>query len=82
MSTSYFVKERKRNKNKLLEMVRNNMNIDILGGGMHRKKLRALFSMKTGLSFKKIDEYLEELLDTELIFIDEDSGTVKMAAKE
>ncbi len=78
MSKNYFVLERKKNKDQLLAMVKKNSDLAIPDGGISYKQLRALFSLRTGLSFKKIDEYLEELLATELIIIEE--GFVKMAA--
>lgn len=36
-------------------------------------QLRGLFSLKTGLTYKKINEYLRELSDANLIIIENDT---------
>lgn len=65
---NYFVTERKANKQKLLEIITKNKKI--LPG-----KLKGVFSLTTGLSFKKIEEYLSELVEGGLIEYADD-GTV------
>jgi len=39
---------------------------------LKRTKLKALFSMSTGLTYRKIEEYLMELVDADLIEINPD----------
>jgi len=57
---SFFLLERRARKRMLLEMIE--AHPDLLLG-----RLKALFSMKTGVSFKKIDEYLRELEEGGLV---------------
>lgn len=60
MSRNFFVKERQRAKQNLLTMITANPTIP-------KKRLIAAYSMKTGFTFKKIEEYLSELLDAQLV---------------
>ena len=60
----YFTIERRRRKGQLLQLIKDNRETPL-------GKLKALFSLQTGLSFKKIEEYLTELEAGELIEYDE-----------
>lgn len=60
---SYFLIERKTRKQKLIALIEKHQGIEL-------GKLKGLFSLQTGVSFKKIDEYLLEL---------EESGQIQVA---
>lgn len=53
-SRNFFVIERRVNKRKLLDLIRANAQMSL-------RKVKGIFSLKTGLSFNKINEYLGEL---------------------
>jgi len=60
---SPFLDQRKKRKQDLYDIIKKNPDLGL-------KKLKAVFSMRTGNTYKKIDEYLEELEDAGLIDID------------
>jgi len=62
---SYFLIERRTRKLRLLDMIKKNPELEI-------GKLKGLFSLENGVSFKKIDEYLSEM---------EESGMIKYDAE-
>jgi predicted transcriptional regulator len=62
---SYFLIERRTRKLRLLDMIKKNPELEI-------GKLKGLFSLESGVSFKKIDEYLSEM---------EESGMIKYDAE-
>ena len=67
---SFFLEERRKRKVDLLNLIGKNKKVSL-------NKLKGVFSQKTGLSFKKIDEYLEELHSAGFIQIDWTLKTVK-----
>jgi predicted transcriptional regulator len=60
MSKSFFTIERKVRKRKLVDLIKENPKIP-------EQKLKGLFSLQTGLSFKRIEQYLEELEGANLV---------------
>jgi len=69
---SFFLEERRKRKVDLLDLIGKSE------GKTDLNKLKGVFSLKTGLSFKKIDEYLAELHIGGLIHIDYVLKTVKV----
>ena len=65
---SFFLIERRVRKQNLLDLIRNSGE-----QGVSLKKAKSVFSLKTGLSFRKIEEYLRELEEGGLIEISEDT---------
>ena len=65
---SFFLTERRVRKRNLLDLIRNSGE-----QGVSLKKVKSVFSLKTGLSFRKIEEYLRELEEGGLIEISEDT---------
>ena len=65
---NFFLRERQIRKARLLDLIEKHPELGL-------KKIKGLFSLRTGLSFKKIQEYLSEFLDAELIEID--NGNVR-----
>jgi hypothetical protein len=66
---SFFAIERKVRKRRLLDLIKENPN-------MPEGKLKGLFSLKTGLTFNRIDAYIMELEESGLIERDE-AGQLK-----
>lgn len=60
MTTNFFVVERRVSKKRLLDFIQNNPNL-------LERKLKGLFSLSTGQSFKVIERYLDELEAANLI---------------
>jgi len=64
---SFFVIERKVRKAKLLDFIKKNPKLS-------EQRLKGLFSLNTGLSFKKIEEYLLELEESGIVERDSDGN--------
>jgi len=73
-SRSYFLRERQKRKQILLQMIEKNSEMSL-------QRLKSVFSLQTGLAFKTINEYLDELIGTGLIEIDYEVDTVKSLMK-
>ena len=69
-SRSFFLRERQTRKSNLLKLIEKNP-------GATLNRLKGAFSLKTGLTFKKIDEYLSELEASGLIEISDDDENLK-----
>lgn len=66
---SYFLIERRARKQKLLEIIKKNPKLNL-------GKLKGIFSLQTGVSFKKIDEYINEMVESGMIEYDGDTETL------
>lgn len=71
---SYFMIERRVRKKRLLDMLIKNKGISLT-------KLKGIFSLATGLSYRKIDQYLTELQDSGMITYSEDEDSVKIGTE-
>lgn len=73
--TSHFLTGRKQRKEDLIKLIQENPN------NLGWTRLRAVFSMKTGNTHNKIDEYLDELVDAGLVNVDRsDPSNIKVTA--
>jgi hypothetical protein len=65
MALNYFVEKRKEDKQKLLNFIREHPDMTL-------KKILAIHSMNTGLSTSRLEVYLKELKEAELIAVNLD----------
>jgi len=62
---SYFIRERQLRKSRLLLLIGKQPELN-------QTRLKAIFSLQTGLRISKIEEYLQELSDAGLIELSDD----------
>lgn len=71
ISKNFFLSERKSRVKYLIKLISDNPKLPI-------NKIKGLFTLKTGCSFKVINEYLAELTESGLIEFDEELRTYKV----